>query len=232
MTSPVGLPVTQPSGLVPNGSSLAGRFVALEHIDGERHGPSLWKAIQDDPDGNIWTYLAYGPFQDYGAFRAWLNERPGSRDPLFYAIVPRQTGEAAGMASFMRVTPDHAVIEIGHIWLTPRLQKTREATEALYLLMRHAMTDLRYRRLEWKCDALNQPSRRAAERLGFTFESVFRQHMVVKGRNRDTAWYSIIDTEWPSIDAAFQKWLAEENFDSTGQQKQPLQASKAGAIKR
>jgi RimJ/RimL family protein N-acetyltransferase len=229
----VGPPVSRPAGLVLDGGPLAGRHVDLEHVAVERHGADLWESFQaGDPEGRIWTYMGYGPFADRAAFLAWLKDRQASSDPLFYALVPHRTGKAAGMASFMRMTPEHGVIEIGHIWLSPSLQNTREATEGLYLMMRHALTSLNCRRLEWKCDALNRPSRRAAERLGFTFEGEFRQHMIVKGRNRDTAWFAILDKDWPAIDAAFQKWLAEDNFDSAGRQRQSLQAAEAGGIKR
>jgi RimJ/RimL family protein N-acetyltransferase len=229
----VGATVSPPAGRRPDGGPLRGRYVDVEHVEVERHGTDLWESFQTgDPEGRIWTYLGYGPFADRPAFLAWLKERQASSDPLFYAIVPHHTGKASGMASFMRMTPEHGVIEIGHIWLSPGLQKTREATEALYLMMHHALTSLNCRRLEWKCDALNQPSRKAAERLGFTFEGVFRQHMIVKGRNRDTAWYAIVDKNWPAIDGAFQRWLAADNFDSAGRQRQALQAAEAGGIKR
>jgi RimJ/RimL family protein N-acetyltransferase len=229
----VGPPVSGAAGRRPDGGPLKGRYVDVEHVDVERHGTDLWESFQTgDPEGRIWTYLGYGPFAERPAFLAWLKERQASSDPLFYAIVPHHTGKASGMASFMRMTPEHGVIEIGHIWLSPGLQRTREATEALYLMMQHALTSLNCRRLEWKCDALNQPSRNAAERLGFTFEGVFRQHMIVKGRNRDTAWYAILDKNWPAIDAAFQRWLAADNFDSAGRQRQALQVAEAGGIKR
>jgi RimJ/RimL family protein N-acetyltransferase len=229
----IGPPVPRPAGLMPDGGPLKGRYVDLEHVEVGRHGADLWDSFQaGDPEGRIWTYLGYGPFTDRAAFLAWLTERQASSDPLFYAIVPRRTGKASGMASFMRMTPDHGVIEIGHIWFSPGLQNTREATEALYLMMRHVLATLKCRRLEWKCDALNQPSRAAAERLGFIFEGVFRQHMIVKGRNRDTAWYAMLDRDWPAIDAAFRRWLAADNFDSAGRQRQALQAAEAGGIKR
>jgi RimJ/RimL family protein N-acetyltransferase len=227
----VGPPVAPPSGRKPDGGRLAGRYVDLEHVDADRHGADLWSSFQTgDPEGRIWTYLGYGPFRDEASFLAWLKERQASVDPLFYALVPHVTGKASGMASFMRMVPEFGVIEIGHIWLSPGLKQTREATEGLYLMMRHAMGALASRRLEWKCDALNQPSRRAAKRLGFTFEGVFRQHMIVKGRNRDTAWFAIIDKDWPAIDRAFQRWLAPDNFDEAGRQRQALQAAEAGGI--
>ena len=156
------------------------------------------------------------------AFTEWLTERARSDDPLFYAVVDHASGQARGMASFMRMAPEHGVIEIGHIWFAPILQRTRQATEAIYLLSRHAFDDLAYRRLEWKCDSLNEPSRRAAERFGFVYEGVFRKHMVVKDRNRDTAWYAMTDSEWPLRRAAFEAWLAPENFDAEGRQRRSL----------
>jgi RimJ/RimL family protein N-acetyltransferase len=229
----IGVPVDPPSGRKPDGGVLEGRHVDLEPVEAERHGAALWNSFQtSDPEGRIWTYMGYGPFADREGFLAWLKERQAPVDPLFYAFVPHATGQASGMASFMRMVPEHGVIEIGHIWLSPSLKQTREATEGLYLMMRHAMETLGSRRLEWKCDALNLPSRRAAARLGFTFEGVFRQHMIVKGRNRDTAWFAIIDKEWPAIDQAFRNWLAPDNFDGAGRQRQALQAAEAGGIKR
>jgi RimJ/RimL family protein N-acetyltransferase len=229
----VGPPVSAAARLMPDGGPLEGRYVDLEHVEIERHGADLWGSFQTgDPEGRIWTYMGYGPFTDRPAFLVWLRERQASSDPLFYAVVPHRTKKAGGMASFMRMTPEHGVVEIGHVWFSPGLQDTREATEALYLMMHHALATLKCRRLEWKCDALNQPSRAAAARLGFTFEGVFRQHMIVKGRNRDTAWYAIVDRNWPTIDAAFRRWLAADNFDSAGRQRQALQAAEAGGITR
>jgi len=174
-----------------------------------------------------WDYLAYGPFPGRDEFVRWLEERAPLEDPLTFAIIDRASGTARGLASFMRMDPANGVIEIGHIWLSPRLQRTRQATEAIYLMSRYAF-ELGNRRLEWKCDALNAPSRRAAERFGFVFEGVFRQHMVMKDRNRDTAWYSIIDSEWPSRKAAFEAWLAPDNFDSSGGQMRALAELRSG----
>jgi RimJ/RimL family protein N-acetyltransferase len=229
---PVGPPVERPPGLLPDRRMLFGRTVNVDPVDVKRHAFDLYQSFQNDVEGRVWTWLGYGPFRDYETFRDWLAERQASADPFFYAIVPKATGKAAGMASLMRITPEHGVIEIGHIWFSPALQQTREATEALFLMMRHAITGLGYRRLEWKCDALNAPSRRAADRLGFTFEGVFRQHMIVKGRNRDTAWFSIIDREWPSIEAGFLAWLADANFDAQGRQRQPLRVREARGTDR
>jgi RimJ/RimL family protein N-acetyltransferase len=155
-------------------------------------------------------------------FEEWLKGREASRDPWFYAFIRRDTGKACGMGSFMRADPANGVIEIGHIWMSPGLQQTRESTEAIFLMIRHCFDDLGVRRLEWKCDALNAPSRRAAERLGFAFEGIFRQHFIVKGRNRDTAWYAMLDKDWPRVRTAFETWLKPENFDASGRQKAKL----------
>ncbi|HUY74458.1 MAG TPA: GNAT family protein [Candidatus Dormibacteraeota bacterium] len=201
-------------------SPLEGELVRLEPVDPARHGRDLFEASRH-ADG-IWTYLAYGPFESFESFTEWLEARAASTDPLFFAVVDRQARAARGMASYMRMAPGDGVIEIGHIWFAPPLQRTRQATEAIFLLARHAFDDLGYRRLEWKCDSLNAPSRRAAERFGFTYEGIFRQHMVIKDRNRDTAWFSIIDGEWPSRRAAFEQWLAPSNFDKHGKQLRSL----------
>lgn len=163
-------------------------------------------------------YLPDGPFEDEADFRDWLITRAASLDPLFYAIVDRASGRALGMASYLRITPEHGVIEVGYIWYSPELQRTAAATETMYLMARHVFEDLGYRRYEWKCNELNEPSRRAALRLGFTYEGVFRQHMVVKDHNRNTAWYSMLDSEWPAAKAAFEAWLRPENFDAQGRQ--------------
>lgn len=198
----------------------------LEPVDPARHATELFEASRHADD--IWTYLAYGPFDSLAAFTSWLEARAASRDPLFFAVVDRAADAARGMASYLRIEPAHGVIEIGHIWLAPSLQRTRQATEAIFLLARHAFDNLGYRRLEWKCDSLNAPSRRAAERFGFTYEGTFRQHMVLKDRNRDTAWFSIIDSEWPSRRAAFEQWLAPSNFDSAGKQRRTLAEIRGG----
>lgn len=212
-----------PPGLSPDLRPLYGRWMRLEALSAARHGADLFNSFfASDPEGRIWTYLGYGPFPGLPAFQAWLAEREASRDPWFYAYIRKDTAKAAGMGAFMRLDANNGVIEIGHIWMSPALQKTREATDAIYLMMRHAFDELGVRRLEWKCDALNAPSRRAAERFGFIFEGVFRQHMIVKDRNRDTAWYSIIHKEWPPIRKAFQDWLKDANFDAEGKQKKAL----------
>jgi RimJ/RimL family protein N-acetyltransferase len=198
---------------------IEGKLVRLEPLDPTKHGADLF-AETADADAT-WDYLAYGPFLGRDEFVRWLEQRAPLDDPLTFAILDRTTGTARGLASFMRMDPANGVIEIGHIWLSPRLQRTRQATEAIYLMSRYAF-ELGNRRLEWKCDALNAASRRAADRFGFVFEGVFRQHMVIKDRNRDTAWYSIVDSEWQSRRAAFEAWLAPDNFDSSGRQKRAL----------
>ncbi|HEY7764584.1 MAG TPA: GNAT family protein [Aestuariivirgaceae bacterium] len=212
-----------PAGAKPDGRPLFGRYVLLEKVSAGKHAHDLYRSFAgSDPEGNVWTYMGYGPFDDLEQFTAWLAARETSADPLFHAFVPKTEGRAAGMGAFMRHDGTNGVIEIGHIWLSPALQRTREATESIYLMMRHAFEDLGVRRLEWKCDALNEPSRRAAKRYGFTFEGVFRQHMIVKGRNRDTAWFSMIDKEWPPARQAFDRWLDLANFDAGGRQKMKL----------
>jgi RimJ/RimL family protein N-acetyltransferase len=194
-------------------------------VDVPTHAQSLYALSHARPeDAALWTYLAYGPFADQGAFEVWLGERARSEDPLFFAVIEQGSGKASGMASYLNIVPAMGCIEIGHIWFAPPLQRTRAATEAIYLMMRHVFDDLGYRRLEWKCNALNQASMRAARRFGFTYEGTFRQHMVVKGRNRDTAWFALLDREWPAVRAAFERWLAPENFDAAGIQRISLAA--------
>ena len=212
---------------VPPRETLAGVTVRLEPIDPESQARPLFEASHDAGAAEqLFHYLPYGPFPGFDDFRAWLDERAASSDPYFVCVVDAGTGAPQGMAAFMRIAPEHGVIEIGHIWFAPAIQRTRQATEAIYLMARHSFDDLGYRRLEWKCDALNEPSRRAAERFGFTFEGVFRQHLVVKGRNRDTAWFSILDGEWPLVRAGFEAWLAPANFDADGRQRQSLAAAR------
>ena len=204
---------------------LVGATVRLEPIDPANHAAALFAASHEIDGGKaVFRYLPYGPFAGVDDFKPWLEQCASSNDPLFVAILEGETAVPKGMASFMRMAPEHGVIEIGHIWFAPSLQRTRQATEAIYLMARYAFDDLGYRRLEWKCDAQNEPSRRAAERFGFKFEGVFRQHLVVKDRNRDTAWFSILDGEWPVIQTAFEAWLAPDNFDAGGRQRQSLAA--------
>jgi RimJ/RimL family protein N-acetyltransferase len=221
---PVGAVVDPlPVGNVPDMRPLHGRWIRLDHVSAAKHAADLFESFDGkDPLGQIWTYLGYGPFASLEEFTEWVKAREAARDPWFYAFVRRDTGKAVGMGSFMRNDAANGVIEIGHIWMSPALQQTREATEAIYLMMRHCFDDLGVRRLEWKCDSLNAPSRKAADRFGFTYEGIFRQHFIVKGRNRDTAWYAMLDSEWPKARAAFEAWLREDNFDANGQQKAKL----------
>jgi RimJ/RimL family protein N-acetyltransferase len=204
----------------PRREPLDGDKVRLEPLDVDRHGADLFAASLGAEES--WRYLPYGPFAGKDEFLRWLARHAATADPLALAIVDRGAGAARGIATFMSIVPEHGVIEIGHIWLSPKLQRTRQATEAIFVMSRHAFDDLGNRRLEWKCDAANAPSRRAADRFGFAFEGVFRQHRVNKGRNRDTAWYSIIDSEWPARRAAFEAWLAPDNFDGDGMQRRSL----------
>jgi RimJ/RimL family protein N-acetyltransferase len=207
---------------VPTRSAIDGELVRLEVLDPERHATSLFTSSHVPGAERLWQYLPYGPFASQAEFTTWLEQRAASTDPLFYAVVDWETMRAMGMASYLRIKPEHGVIEIGHIWFAPELQRTRQATEAIFLLAKTAFDDLGYRRLEWKCDSLNLPSRRAADRFGFTFEGIFRQHMIVKGRNRDTAWFGMTDADWPNRKAAFEAWLSPENFDTAGKQKRTL----------
>lgn len=201
----------------PPHTPMEGRLCRLEPLT-LAHAPALWDAFRLD-DGRNWTYLANEPFSERGAFEAYVTQSAASVDPQFYAVVAE--GTPVGIASYLRITPAAGTIEVGHIHFSPRLQHTPAATESMYLMMRRAF-ELSYRRYEWKCDALNGPSRRAAQRLGFSFEGVFRQALVTKGRNRDTAWYACIDREWPALRAAFEAWLRADNFDEAGRQRTAL----------
>ena len=213
-----GVPGWTPRPLPPH-ASIEGRYCRLEPIDAGRHGSDLFAAHAAAPDGRAWTYLFQEPFTHAEAFRAHLEQQQTSRDPLFFAVVSTATGRAVGSLALMRMDPTHGVIEVGHINHSPLVQRTPAATEALYLLMTLVFDTLGYRRFEWKCDSLNAPSRRAAQRLGFTFEGIFRQAVVYKGRSRDTAWFSIIDPEWPAVRAALVAWLSPDNFASDGTQR-------------
>jgi RimJ/RimL family protein N-acetyltransferase len=228
---PVGAPVPDwtPRNLPPR-EKLAGRFCRVEPLDASRHAQSLYEAGQLDRDGASWTYLAYGPFATFSHYREWAAASQMSQDPLFFAIIDQATDAAVGIASYLRIDPKNGVIEIGHLHFSPLLQRTPAATEALFLLMDQAF-QLGYRRLEWKCHALNAASRRAAQRLGLTFEGIFRQATVVKGRNRDTAWYSAIDGEWPALRQAFVRWLDPGNFRLDGTQIEALSALTSPLLK-
>ena len=210
---------------------MEGTFCRIEPIDPARHAAALHAANLSDTEGRIWTYLPYGPFDDIDHYRGWMTAACLGEDPLFHAIVDKRAGTAAGVASYLRIDPGAGVIEVGHINYAPPLQRTIAASEAMYLMMVRVFDELGYRRYEWKCDALNAPSRAAAERLGFRYEGLFRQATVYKGRNRDTAWYAMTDKDWPAIKAAFQAWLAPENFDGTGSQRTPLsELMRQGAV--
>ena len=205
---------------LPTRGPTEGGYCQLTLLDPRTHAADLFDAFAEDTDNTDWVYLPYGPFDSPSALKAWLEEIARKSDPLFYTVMDRQ-GKAVGVASYLRITPASGSIEVGHIHFSPRLQKTPAGTEAMYLMMKQAF-DLGYRRYEWKCDALNQRSCRAALRLGFSFEGIFRQATVYKGRNRDTAWYATIDQEWPQLKAAFEAWLDPANFDDAGVQKKSL----------
>ena len=219
---PIGDPVEgwMPPAL-PTRSTISGRYCRLEPLDVTEHTSPLWEAFALDREHRNWTYLMHGPYATRDQFAGWVASAAVTDDPLFFAIVDLVSGRAAGVASYLRIAPAAGSIEVGHINFSPLLQRTPAATESMYLMMRHAFA-LGYRRYEWKCDALNGPSRRAAERLGLSFEGIFRQAVVYKGRNRDSAWYAAIDKEWPALEAAFQQWLAPENFDEAGRQRTSL----------
>jgi len=209
----------------PPREAMVGRLCRLEPLAAAHHAAPLFAAYALDRDGRNWTYLPYGPFESPAAYTRWVEWAEARDDPQFYAIVDAEA-RPVGVASFLRIEPAIGVIEVGHLSFSPLLQRTPAATEAMFLMMHRVFAELGYRRYEWKCDALNAPSRRAAERLGFRFEGIFRQAWVVKGRNRDTAWYSILDSEWPALRAAFEAWLAPENFDARGQQQRSLASLK------
>ncbi|HEY7458297.1 MAG TPA: GNAT family protein [Xanthobacteraceae bacterium] len=216
---PVGPPVDVRPALLPGKVTLAGRHTILERLNAARHGPALWDAFRGRNE--LWTYSSQGPFSDVATFNAWLAQRSVLEDPFYFSILDRN-GRALGVATLMEIRPAMRVIEVGHIVYGLALQRTPLATDAQFLLARYAFETLGYRRYEWKCDALNAASRRAAERLGFTFEGIFRQHMILKGRSRDTAWFSMLDSEWLRAKEAFEQWLAPANFDAAGRQRRRL----------
>jgi RimJ/RimL family protein N-acetyltransferase len=221
---PLGEPLDWTAAQPPDrGEPLRGSRVLLRPVDAATDAESLY-SISHPPDGDpaIWTYLPDGPYDSPEQLRQALAWAETAEDHVYFAVEPLADRSPAGLASYLRITPEFGTIEIGHIWFGPSLRRTAAATEAIYLLARHALDDLGYRRLEWKCNALNAASRRAAERFGFTFEGIFRNHQVVKGRNRDTAWFAIVDADWPPIRAGFEAWLAPENFDRDGLQRRAL----------
>ncbi|HET7104348.1 MAG TPA: GNAT family protein [Terracidiphilus sp.] len=211
---------------LPRPGDLRGRYTTLEPLNAARHSGALWEAMQGHDD--LWRWMPASPAPGAEAMIAELEAWQQAAQALALAIVPADTGRAGGWAAFMRIEPAHGVIEVGNVMFSPALQRTRAATEAMYLMARHVFEDLGYRRYEWKCDADNSPSRRAALRLGFSFEGIFRQHRVVKGRNRDTAWFAMLDHEWPSRKRAFESWLDPANFERDGDQRQSLAALREG----
>ena len=230
LAQPIGWPVPDwtPRPPPPR-TAMEGRFCRLEPLSVERHADALFEANGEDADGRNWTYLGVEAPAGLERYRAWLTGLASGDDPLAHAILDRVTGRAVGVATYLRIDRSNGVIEVGHLNFSPRLQRRPGATEAMYLMMRRVFDELGYRRYEWKCDALNAPSRRAAERLGFRFEGIFRQAVVYKGRNRDTAWFSIVDGEWPDLKSAFERWLSPANFDADGLQRLSLPQMRAGA---
>ena len=223
---PIGVEVNAHPAPCPERIVHDGHYVRLEPLDPQKHTDDLYTASHGADKDSIWQYLFEAPFADHAAFKAHIERKAQSEDPLFYAIIDKKSGKAVGYATLMRIDTAHRVIEVGNIMYGTPLQKTPSATEAQYLLMRYVFDTLGYRRYEWKCNSLNAPSRRAADRFGLTFEGIFRQHMIVRGRNRDTAWYSILDTEWPKQKRAFETWLHPQNSDDHGRQKKNLNAFK------
>lgn len=199
--------------------ALDGRWAHLQALDADAHAADLHQAFS--ADDAVWDYLPYGPFVSASSYHRWVKDTATGPDPMFYAIRDRASDRFAGVASYLRITPEAGSIEVGHICLSPELQRGRASTEAMYLMMAWAFA-AGYRRYEWKCDALNMPSRRAAQRLGFSYEGVFRQATIVKGRNRDTAWFAVIDKDWPALQAAYEAWLSPTNFDAQGHQRERL----------
>ena len=221
---PVGQRVETNPANRPERITLSGRSISLVPLNAEAHADALFDGANGGDKDRVWTYLFDGPYTDRAVFRANIEAKAKSEDPLFFAIVDNASGKPLGYQTFLRVEPLHRVIEVGNILYTPAMQRTIGATEAQYLFARYVFDELGYRRYEWKCNDLNAPSKRAAQRFGFSFEGVFRQHMIVKGRNRDTAWFSMLDSEWPAQRAAYEQWLAPDNFDAAGRQKVSLLA--------
>jgi RimJ/RimL family protein N-acetyltransferase len=221
---PIGDPVPNWAPIpLPDAQVLTGRYCTLELLDPGRHADDLYAAYAAAPDDRDWTYMSVGPFPTPESYRDWAAAAAQSRDPRHYAVVDHAGGRALGTLSLMRHDPANGVIEVGWVALSRALQRTPASTEAQFLLMRYVF-ELGHRRYEWKCDSLNEPSRRAAERLGFTYEGTFRQAVVTKGRTRDTAWYALLDREWSRVRAAFEQWLEPTNFDADGRQRTPLRA--------
>lgn len=229
---PIGFPVPnfRPAPVPPR-TVMDGRTCRIEPLNVDRHAADLFEANGTASDARYWTYLPYGPFDTLAEYRNWLQTACTGADPLFHTVIDLSTGKAVGIASYLRINPGASSIEVGHIHFSPVMQKSVMATECMYLMMARVFDELGYRRYEWKCNNLNEGSKSAARRLGFTYEGVFRQMLVVKGRNRDSAWFSILDREWPTVKQAFQTWLAPENFDAEGNQKQSLSSLTAAALR-
>ena len=222
-TQPIGPLVDSHPAKRPERVTLEGRWITLVPLDADAHAEALYEGSNGDAAREaVWAYLFDGPYTSLDEFRANIEAKARSTDPLFFAIIDNASGKAVGYQTFLRIEPAHRVIEVGNILYTPAMQRTAGATEAQYLFAKYVFDELGYRRYEWKCNAYNAPSRRAAERFGFTFEGIFRQHMIVKGRNRDTAWFAMLDSEWPARKAAYERWLAPDNFDDEGRQKLKL----------
>lgn len=215
--------IALPSGRAPKRQRLEGKLILLEPLEAERHAGPLYAASHESEVAKrVWTYLPDGPFENFASFGEWAARMQSEPDRLFFALRDKQTERLGGMATYLDIRPAMGTIEVGYIWFAPFLQQTRQATEALFLMLRYAFDELKYRRMQWRCNTLNEKSRAAAVRLGFAFEGVFYQHMIVKGHNRDTAWYSILDYEWPRIRSNFERWLVPSNFDAQGRQKLSL----------
>lgn len=223
-SQPIGLPIEQwqPCERPPR-TTLQGQYCRLESFDVEQHADALFNAFSLDKENKNWTYLSYGPFAQSKDFKNWSLDNCRSDDPVFHTIIDQLTGAPSGLLSYLRITPEAGVIEVGHVHFSPLIQARRQATEAMFLMMCRVFDELGYRRYEWKCDALNAPSCRAATRFGFQFEGIFRQATVYKGHNRDTAWFAMTDGDWPRLKAGYEAWLAKDNFDATGQQIRTLQ---------
>jgi RimJ/RimL family protein N-acetyltransferase len=227
----IGRPLAQWSARpAPARVTIDGYFCRLEPLDAERHAEDLYSAYRLAADDRDWTYMTAGPFGSHGDYHRHVATVTQAEDPLHYAVIDLSSGLAVGTLSLMRQDPSNGVVEVGNVMFSPLLKQTPVSTEAQFLLMSYVFGQLGYRRYEWKCDSLNAPSRKAAERLGFTYEGTFRQALVYKGRNRDTAWYSIVDAEWPQLKTSFQEWLSPENFGADGRQRRPLAAIRASGL--
>jgi RimJ/RimL family protein N-acetyltransferase len=214
---------------VPPRTSMIGRFARIEPLDPDRHAADLFEANSDDREGRNWTYYNYGPFTALADYRKWIADSCADNARMWHAIIDQATGQAVGVAAYANIQPPQGTIEVGGLNFSPRLQRKPAATDAMYLMMRRVFDELGYRRYEWKCDSCNLPSRAAAARLGFTYEGLFRQAMITRGNNRDTAWFSIIDKEWPVLRAAFEAWLDPGNFDGDSRQRRSLATFRAAS---